>query len=116
VTGLWNLDDDRVPWLLALKELTGNTASYLNDRPVPLLTDGTLFTEPERAEFDNPQARTIDSMIDTIQTHSQVLVLPEDERAALMDKARELLLTTPETSAGSFIRPMITVALRVTKL
>ncbi|GAA3213430.1 class I SAM-dependent methyltransferase [Actinocorallia longicatena] len=116
LAGLWNLDDDRVDWLRELKEMTGNTASYLNDRPVPMLTDGRYFTQPVRAEFANPQPRTIDSMLATIQTHSQILVLPEDERSELMTKARAFLESTPETRNGAFLRPMITVGLRVTRL
>lgn len=115
LTGLWNLDDDRVPWLRTLKDMTGNTASYLNNRPVPLLTDPRYFTPPTRAEFPNPQPRDIDSMLATIQTHSQVLVLPPAERAALLEKARAYLAFTPETAAGPFLRPMITVALHTTK-
>ncbi|MDX6427869.1 MAG: hypothetical protein QOE54_235 [Streptosporangiaceae bacterium] len=115
LAGLWNLDDDRVPWLAGLKELTGNTASYLTWNPVPLLAEARLFTHPEQAEFANPQRRTTESMIATVLTHSQVLVLPENERVTLVGDVREYLAKTPETAGGDFVRPMITVVMRATK-
>jgi ubiquinone/menaquinone biosynthesis C-methylase UbiE len=115
LVGLWNLDDDRVPWLARLKELTGNTASYLNWNPIPMLTESRFFTHPEQAEFPNAQHRTTESMIATILTHSQVLILPESERVALADDVRDYLGRTPETADGAFDRPMMTVVMRATK-
>jgi ubiquinone/menaquinone biosynthesis C-methylase UbiE len=115
LVGLWNLDDDRVPWLARLKEITGNTASYLNWNPIPILTDPRFFTHPEQAEFPNAQPRTTESMIATILTHSQVLILPEDERVALAAAVRDYLGSTPETAGGVFDRPMVTVVMRATK-
>jgi ubiquinone/menaquinone biosynthesis C-methylase UbiE len=115
LAGLWNLDDDRVPWLAGLKELTGNTSSYLKWRLVPLLAGGRYFTPPERAEFPNSQRRTTESMIATVLTNSQVLVLPESERTALAAGVRDYLDRTPETAGGEFDRPMITVVIRATK-
>jgi ubiquinone/menaquinone biosynthesis C-methylase UbiE len=115
LVGLWNLDDDRVPWLARLKELTGNTASYLNWNPIPMLTESRFFTHPEQAEFPNAQHRTTESMIATILTHSQVLILPDSERVALADDVRDYLSRTPETAGGAFDRPMMTVVMRATK-
>ena len=58
------------------------------------------------------QARTADSLLATIGTHSHLLVMEEAERARLLARIRDFLRTRPETSRGEFTLPMVTVALR----
>jgi hypothetical protein len=71
-----------------------------------------LFTPTDRAEFGNPQARTIDSLIDDLQTHSAVLVLDPAERERVVGRVRRYLQSRPETRSGEFTLPMVTSALR----
>lgn len=48
----------------------------------------------------------------TMATHSQLLVLPEAEREALLGRKRDYLASRPETCAGEFELPMVTTVLR----
>ena len=71
-----------------------------------------LFTTTDRAEFANPQARTIDSLIDDLRTHSAVLVMDPAERERVLGRIRGYLASRPETGSGAFALPMVTSALR----
>jgi hypothetical protein len=71
-----------------------------------------LFTPVEWAEFANPQARTIDSLIDDLRTHSAVLIMAPDERERALGRIRGYLQARPETGGGPFQLPMVTSALR----
>ena len=71
-----------------------------------------LFTPTDRAEFANPQARTIDSLIDDLRTHSAVLIMEPAEREQVLGRIRGYLASRPETGGGAFDLPMVTSALR----
>jgi hypothetical protein len=58
------------------------------------------------------QARTADSLLATIGTHSHLLVMDEAERARLLARTGEFLRSQPETAHGEFTLPMVTVVLR----
>ena len=54
--------------------------------------------------------------METVATHSNFLVLPDPDRSRLLAQVRELLQAQPETAAGEFVLPMVTVALRTVRL
>ena len=66
-------------------------------------------------EFGHGQRRTADSLVETIATHSNMLVLAEPDRARLLAEVREFLDAQPETASGEFVLPMITAVLRTTR-
>jgi len=120
LAGLWNVDDDRKEWVAGFDAVSGGTAratlsswriageeARVAQREVP-----DLFEPPERAEFPHGQRRTADSLVATIATHSRLLVMPEAERAQILDQIRAYLSTCPETSSGEFTLPMVTGVLR----
>ncbi|SDJ36876.1 Methyltransferase domain-containing protein [Actinokineospora alba] len=116
VLGLfWNRDDVTVPWMADLAEATTTSIG-------PALVVNWMLPEHERlapAEHTfvpHGQARTIESFIATIGTHSQVALAPPAERAALLDDVRAYLRSRPETASGDFIRPLSTVAVRAVRL
>ncbi|MCQ4083430.1 hypothetical protein NGB36_23190 [Streptomyces sp. RB6PN25] len=57
------------------------------------------------------QARAAGSLTGTVGTHA--LVLPDDERAALLARVREYLASRPETATGRFDLPIVTLAERM---
>jgi SAM-dependent methyltransferase len=137
VAGLWNVDDDRVPWVAELAGISKNKANPTllswregvgESRLAHLATAGSgpedaghpgtggdlrrLFHSPEQREFENGQPRIADSLLATIATHSNLLVMEEPERARLLARIRDFLHTRPETASGEFVLPMVTITLR----
>ncbi|HXL91868.1 MAG TPA: class I SAM-dependent methyltransferase [Streptosporangiaceae bacterium] len=122
LAGLWNVDDDRVGWVAELDKVArrkasitmlrwhnGVAASY-QERAAT--SGGGLFDAAETSEFANGQVRTVDSLVASIATHSNLLVMTEPERQDLLAQVSDFLRGQPETSAGEFTLPLITVAVR----
>ncbi len=122
LAGLWNVDDDRVGWVAELAEISKRKSSVTltrwrdgagRSRRERLIEAGSgLFHAVAEHEFGHGQARTADSLLATIATHSHLLVMDESERAWLFALVRDFLYARPETSRGEFTLPMVTVALR----
>jgi hypothetical protein len=74
-----------------------------------------FFGPAERAEFAHGQARTADSLVALLATHSRVLVMPPSERSALLSEAAAYLSSRPETAHGAFTLPMVTIGLRAAR-
>ena len=120
--GLWNVDDNRVGWVADLAAMSKRRASITlrrwrdgegRSRQQRVLEAGSrLFHAAEEGEFAHGQARTADSLLATIATHSHLLVMDEAERTGLLAQVHDFLRTRPETSNGDFTLPMVTVALR----
>jgi SAM-dependent methyltransferase len=122
LAGLWNVDDDRVGWVARLAEISKRKSSITltrwresaaKARQEQLLGEHSdLFTAAELDEFGHGLARTADSLVATIGTHSQLLVMDEAERARLLARVGDFLRSQPETAHGEFTLPMVTVVLR----
>jgi hypothetical protein len=122
LAGLWNVDDDRVGWVAEFAEMSKRIASITllrwreggaQSRQERVLAAGSgLFHAGQTAEFEHGQPRTADSLLATIATHSNFLVMDEPERTRRLAQIRDFLQSRPETSRGEFVLPMVTVALR----
>lgn len=109
LAGLWNLDDDRVPWVDGLKEVSGSDVSYKRWHSHAVLPPSPRFPAVDFEKFPHALRRTAESMVATIGTHSNILILGEHERAERLDRVRAYLHVTPETASGEFDLPLITV-------
>ncbi|HEY6295814.1 MAG TPA: class I SAM-dependent methyltransferase [Streptosporangiaceae bacterium] len=122
LAGLWNVDDDRVDWVADLVKVSKHNSSVTllrwregnpESRQERLLTEGSeFFGEAQVGEFEHGHLRTADSLVAMIATHSHLLVMNEPERTRLLAQIRGFLHDRPETSAGEFVMPMVTVVLR----
>jgi len=122
LAGLWNVDDDRVEWVADLAKISKHNSSVTllkwragnpESRQERLLEEGAAFFGPGQIrEFEHGHPRTADSLTATIATHSHLLVMDEPERSRLLAQVRDFLHDRPETSAGEFALPMVTVVVR----
>jgi len=122
LAGLWNVDDDRVDWVAELARMSKHNSSVTllrwregtpDSRQERLLTEGSeFFGDAQVGEFEHGHARTADSLVAMIATHSHFLVMDETERTRLLAQVRDFLRNRPETSAGEFVMPMVTVVVR----
>lgn len=127
LAGLWNVMDDGTDWVAGLAQVGGSAAVGPRDTPsnwrvetsgmhIPKAGVAARFGSPEQAEFPHGQRRTADSLVATIATRAGVLVMPEQEREALLGRIRAFLAGRPETAGGEFTLPMLTGVLRVRRL
>jgi SAM-dependent methyltransferase len=123
LAGLWNVFDDRVGWVAELERVGGGAAIGPRDtlRSWRAETEGAhlpsagvaaRFGSAEQDEFPHGQRRTADSLVATFATKAGVLVMPEEEQQATLDRIRAFLASTPETARGEFTVPMLTGVLR----
>jgi SAM-dependent methyltransferase len=112
--GLWNADDDRVDWVAGLHKVSGKaTTATVSASQASLGSSGReLFLPMERAGFSHTYARTADSLIETMRTHSMFLIMEPAEREAVLAMVRDYLAATPQTAGGQFGLPMYTIAVR----
>ena len=125
LAALWNVDDDRIGWVATLAQISKGKSNVTlrrwrdrtgQARQERLAAAGSgLFETPEVAEFENGQRQTVDSLLATIATHSNFLVMTEPDRTRLLAQVRDFLRGRPETGAGEFVFPMVTVVLRATR-
>jgi SAM-dependent methyltransferase len=115
LAGLWNLDDDRVPWVKGMKEASGSSVSFSKRAGHATLAPSPYFPAVESERFSHTLRRTADSMAATIATHSHVLILSDTERAELMERVMGYLRATPETAHGEFELPLITMTFRAVR-
>jgi SAM-dependent methyltransferase len=123
LAGLWNVHDDRVGWVAGLVRITGTGATLSSWRAAPeadseqavLRAGSTWFAPVAEHEFGNPQQRSAEWIADAVATHSRVLVMDEAGRERMLAAVRDFLHRQPETSAGEFTLPLVTVALRAVR-
>ncbi|WP_026410929.1 class I SAM-dependent methyltransferase [Actinomadura oligospora] len=108
---LWNRYDTAVPWVAEMKRIARGGFAVEQGR-ARRLPDHPLFPHVERTEFPHLQRRTAESMAATIGTHSHVLIMDAPKREALLNRIVDHLRATPDTAAGEFDLPLITLTIR----
>jgi SAM-dependent methyltransferase len=106
---LYNLIDDSVPWVAELDEVSRSSVS-IPPGEADEVPSYAGFGPVEQARFAHRHRRTAESMTATIGTHSHTLVVSAEERADLLSRVRAFLDSQPETSAGTFDHPLVTLA------
>jgi SAM-dependent methyltransferase len=122
LAGLWNIQDDQTAWVAEFARLSEQQGPLTMTRwkagfpasphGATLAAGGDLFEPAEEGYFENPRTQTADSLLATLGTHSHLLVMPEPERTAFLDRVSGFLHSNPATSNGEFTLPLITAAVR----
>jgi SAM-dependent methyltransferase len=108
---LWNGEDSNVPWAAGLLEIAGTSVT----QPVPgrfELPPHPGFGPAEVARFPHTLRRTVASLAETFGTHSRMIVISGEERAAVLARIRSYLSDRPETRGGEFDLPLTTKVVR----
>jgi hypothetical protein len=74
------------------------------------------FGRLEQAEFPHGQRRTAESLVAALETRAGMLLMPEPDREATLNRIRAFLTSRPQTACGEFTVPMLTGVLRVRRL
>jgi SAM-dependent methyltransferase len=88
---LWNLLDDRVPWVAAVADAFGaEDRATAPDPEEPYFGPADGFTAPEPARFAHRQELDADGLVANVASRSPVIIMPPAERAELLRRVREL--------------------------
>ena len=89
---LWNLFDDRVPWIAELVGLYGaeDTVTVLANMGPPFDGAPLGLAAGEKLLVEHADRTTRDLLIDNIASRSAVIVMPDEQRAQVLARAREL--------------------------
>jgi SAM-dependent methyltransferase len=110
---LWNLRDESVDWV---RRLTGIIDRFQNDAPSErtgewrrAFSATELFGTLHQRRFHHRQELDVDGLIERIESVSYIAVLPEADRARVLDEVRELGRSHPDLAGRDrFDLPYVT--------
>jgi SAM-dependent methyltransferase len=111
VGALWNGEDTSVEWVAGLMTVTGTSVHGITSEHL-WVPEHPRFGPFEVSAFPHVQRRTVASLAETFGTHSRMLVIPADEREAVLGQIRAYLAARPETAAEEFDLPLRTRVVR----
>jgi SAM-dependent methyltransferase len=110
---VWNMRDDRVPWVAQLSETIGSETVESRDAEKPIAASG-LFGPVERAPFEWVQRLDRATLRDLVLSRSYCAIKAPDERAKVLANVERLF---EEHASGSEIElPYLTECYRAAKL
>lgn len=99
---LWNVRDGRVPWVAELSEIIHwhrHEVSAYEERIdwAGLVAASDWYTPLEKRQVFHEQEHDLDTLLARVSSVSYISVMPEGERAAVLDQVRELAKGFPPT-------------------
>ncbi len=111
---LWNMRDDRVPWVAELTRVllgAGDVLTGSRGLARPVETD--VFTAVERREFENPVQFDRARLREWASSTSRIAVLPQAERERVLAEVARLADGHADLAGrGTFDMPFVVVAVR----
>lgn len=109
---MWNYEDESVPWVAEFAKLgrTGVSRAWTDGEQEP--ATHPAFAPFESRTFRHVQRRTAESLVETIATHSHMIVADPAKAAADLAEIRRFLAANPHTASGEFDLPLRTWTFR----
>jgi SAM-dependent methyltransferase len=116
LAALW-IDTVRdVEWMAELENVSRSSVEDRREDPTGTITHPS-FGPPEHATFPHVHRReSPEALIATANTYSRMLVIDDEERAAINEKMLAFLRERPETSNGPFDVPLRSEVYRMVRL
>ena len=116
LAALW-IDTARdVEWMAELENVSRSSVEDRREDPTGTITHPS-FGPPEHATFPHVHRReSPEALVATANTYSRMLVIDDEERAAINEKMLAFLRTRPETSNGPFDVPLRSEVYRMVRL
>jgi SAM-dependent methyltransferase len=111
MTAVWNTYDDTVEWVAEFCDISATVRRGGQQFSGEVLEP---LGPTEVRTFAHSVRHTVDSLVNNIATHSQILTATPEDRAAILARSREFLRNNPATAHGEFEVPILTEALRST--
>ena len=109
---LWNVRDDREPWMAALSDLIDGEDSLRAIRADALPLVAAVHPQVERREFGHQVPMPPEAVVGLVSTFSYVRLRPDAD--AVLAAVRELLATHPDTAGRTTVDlPYVTAAYRI---
>ncbi|WP_439662787.1 class I SAM-dependent methyltransferase [Lentzea sp. HUAS TT2] len=116
LAAMWAEPVTDVEWVRELEQVSLSSVESQRHDPVAV-TAHPSFALEERATFPHTHRRdSPEAAVAWINTHSRLLVIDDDERAAINDKMLAFLRERPETSNGPFDVPLRAEVFRMVRL
>jgi SAM-dependent methyltransferase len=104
---LWNMRDERTGWIRRLDEIIDRRAGR------PDITVGPPFGAVEIEHFPWSVTLGPDRLLDLVASYSSIILLPRDEKAAVLGEVRRLAATHPDlVGRTEFQLPYVTECAR----
>jgi hypothetical protein len=114
---LWNLRDERVPWIAELGTVFGGEDVHGRSAGEVLLPSGAPFTATAARDFRWSQELAPTDIVDLVATRSQVQVLPQAERSAVLARVGDFVASHPAVAGrGRIVVPYLTSCWRATRI
>jgi SAM-dependent methyltransferase len=106
---IWNMRDERVPWVGRLSELLGSEQMEDDDWPAEVIAASGRFGPVEHETFALEQSVDRQTLLDLVASRSLTATREPEERAALLERVGALY---DELASGELVLPYVTDAFR----
>jgi ubiquinone/menaquinone biosynthesis C-methylase UbiE len=113
---VWNARDDSEPWVAEFTDTVVASSVFRKggvDATTATIDESRLYGPVERATFAHVQVLSRDDLVELVRSRSECAVLPEEERAPVLERAQALF--DAHAVDGLLLMPYVTECFRAVK-